>query len=103
MSQYHVIITPRAGRDLEGIHTYIARDSPANADGMITRILDGVGLFEQFPHRTMVEHRSRKIRFPVRSLPVPPYLVYFRVLDDQKVVRILHVRHGARLPPQGFG
>jgi plasmid stabilization system protein ParE len=28
--------------------------------------------------------------------------VYFRVLDAEKVVRVLHVRHGARRPPRRF-
>jgi plasmid stabilization system protein ParE len=102
MNRYRIIITPRAGRDLEQIHTYIAQDSPGNADGMISRILAAVELFEQFPHRTVVEHRGPKLRHPVRSLPVPPYLIYFRVIDDQQVVRILHVRHGARRPPRKF-
>ena len=102
MNQYRIIISCRAVRDLEKIHDYIAHDSPANADGMIKRVLDSVELFEQFPHRTVVEQQSSKIRHPVRSLPVPPYVVYFRVIERQKVVRILHVRHGARRQPRRF-
>lgn len=38
---------------------------------------------------------SRGARHPVRSLPIRPYVVYFRVLDDDRVVRILTIRHGA--------
>lgn len=102
MSVYRLIITPRAGRDLERIHEYISKDSPQNADAMISRILDALELVKQFPHRTIVEHQSPKIRYPVRSLPVWPYVVCFRVLDDQSVVRVLHVRHGARRQPKRF-
>lgn len=102
MNAYRLIITPRAGRDLERIHEYISKASPQNADAMILRILDALELLKQFPHRTVVEHQSPKFRHPVRSLPVRPYLVYFRVLDDQSVVRVLHVRHGARRPPKRF-
>jgi plasmid stabilization system protein ParE len=93
---YRVIITPRAGSDLERIYDYIARDSEQYAAGMITRILDAIELLKHLPHRTVIERQNPKLRYPVRSLPVRPYIVYFRVLDDEKVVRILHVRHGAR-------
>jgi len=102
MVPYRVIITPRAGVDLEAIYDYIARESAQNAAAMVTRILDALEPLKQFPHRTVVERQSRKLRHPVRSLPVPPYIVYFRVLDDQRVIRVLHVRHGARRRPRTF-
>jgi len=55
-----------------------------------------------FPPRTVVERQDRKLRHPVRSIPVRPYIVYFRVLDEDYVVRVLHVRHGARRRPRSF-
>jgi plasmid stabilization system protein ParE len=102
MDTYRVIITPRAGADLEGIHDHIAQDSAENASKMIARILDALESLRQFPHRTIVSHQNRKIRHPVRSLPVSPYIVYFRVLDEESVVRVLTVRHGARRRPKRF-
>ena len=65
---------------------------------MITRVLDVMEPLKQFPHRTIVEHQDAGLRNPVRSIPVPQYIVYFRVLDQENVVRVLHVRHGARRP-----
>lgn len=102
MGEYRVIITPRAEGDLEGIHRYIAQDSPDNATGMITRILDAFEPLKLFPHRTVAERRRPGLRHPVRTLPVPPYIIYFRVLDEDRVVRILHVRHGARQRPRAL-
>jgi plasmid stabilization system protein ParE len=102
MSVYRVILMPRAGHDLEQIYDYIAADSPANAAAMIRAILDAIEPLKQFPHRTVVTRQSAKLRRPVRSLPVRPYVVYFRVLDDERVVRVLHVRHGARRRPRKF-
>jgi plasmid stabilization system protein ParE len=72
MEAYRVIITPRAASDLEQIRDHIARDSPANAAAMITAILDALEPLKQFPHRTVVERQSPKLRHPVRSLPVKP-------------------------------
>ena len=102
MEAYRIIITPRAGADLEGIYDAIAEDSAQNAAGMVKRILDALGSLRQFPHRTVVARQARKLCHPVRSLPVAPYIVFFRVLDDERVVRVLNVRHGARRRPRRF-
>ncbi len=102
MDEYRVIITPRAGRDLEGVHRYIAQDSLDNAAAMVARILDALEPLKHFPHRTVVQRQRPGLRHPVRSLPVAPYVIYFRVLDEERVVRVLHVRHGARRQPGPF-
>lgn len=34
----------------------------------------------------------------IRSIPIRPYLVRFRVEENAGIVHILHVRHGARRP-----
>jgi plasmid stabilization system protein ParE len=99
---YRVIISPEASTDLQTIHAFIANDSPNNAATMIERILDAIELLKEVPHRTAVERQSRKIKHPVRSLPVKPYVIFFRAIDDEKVVRILTVRHGARRRPRRF-
>ena len=101
MGTYRVIITPRAAGDLEGIHDFISKDSVQNADAMVNRLLGALEPLKEFPHRTVVAHQSPRLKFPVRSLPVRPYIIFFRVLEDQKVVRVLHIRHGARRPPRG--
>ena len=102
MGAYRIIITPRAGRDIEGIYDHIACDSPDNAPSMVKRILDALEPLRQFPHHNLVQRQNRKLRHPVRSLPVRPYIVYFRVYDDDRVVRIVHVRHAARHRPRKF-
>jgi len=100
---FRVILSPEAAADLEAIHAYISKDSAENAAKMVGRILDAIAKLETFPHRTVVEHQSKKIKHSVRSLPVRPYVVYFRVLDQQQAVIILTVRHGARRRPRRFG
>ena len=99
---YRVIIAPEASADLTAIHSYVAQDSPENAARMVERILDAIETLKIMPHRTVHERQSSKIRHPVRTLPVRPYIVFFRVLDDERVVRILAIRHGARRRPRRF-
>jgi plasmid stabilization system protein ParE len=85
--------------DLEQIQAHISGDSPQNAALMIERILDAIDSLEIFPHRTIVERQTPLLHFPVRSLPVKPYVIYFRVIDDERVVVVRHIRHGARRDP----
>src|SRR5437868_10471778 len=99
---YRLIISPEASDNLRALNKYIAYDSPQNAARMVERILRAIDKLKQFPHRTVLERQSKKVKHPVRSLPVRPYVVFFRVLDDDRVVRILTVRPGARRRPRRF-
>jgi toxin ParE1/3/4 len=37
-----------------------------------------------------------ELRDDVRSFPVERYLIFYRVLDEDGVVEIVHIYHGAR-------
>jgi plasmid stabilization system protein ParE len=74
---YQIIIAPDAARDLVEIHAYIATDSAENAARLVERILKSIELLKTVPGRNVLEHQSRKVKHPVRSLPVGSYLVYF--------------------------
>ena|SRR5947207_2507733 len=99
---FRIILSPEAASDLQTIHDYIVQDSPQNAAKLIARILDEIDTLKAFPHRTVLPSQSKKLRYPVRTFPVRPYVIYFRVLDEQQAVRILTVRHGARRRPKRF-
>ena len=99
---YRVIISPAAGKDLEDIFDHIGTASPRNAPAFVKRLLDGIDRLEDFPHRNVVGGHRRGLRQPVRSLPVKPYIVFFRVIEADHVVRVLRVRHGARRRPRRF-
>jgi plasmid stabilization system protein ParE len=100
---YRVIISKKAAADLQSISDEISKDSPNNAAGMIERILKSIDLLEIFPHRTLVPGQNPKLKHPARSLPVDPYVVYFRILEESRTVRITQIRHGARRPPKRLG
>jgi len=93
---YRIILSPEAASDLQSLYDYISKDSSDNAAKMVGRILEAIETLETIPHRNIVEHQSKRIRRPVRSLPVKPYIIYFRVLEEQQAVMIHSVRHGAR-------
>jgi plasmid stabilization system protein ParE len=64
MMKYRIIMSPRADTELDGIHRYIAEDSPANADGMIEQLLTTIDSLQRFPHRTLVETKPRNLQYP---------------------------------------
>ena len=96
---YRIRITPRALADLEGIFKAIRRDSPQNAAGMIRRLIDAIDGLEILPQRYDVPRTGTPRGRHVRSMPVWPYLVRYRIAEKTKAVFVLRVRHGARRRP----
>jgi plasmid stabilization system protein ParE len=93
---FRILLSKRVAEDLTSIHAHISKESPHYAAVMIGQILDAIERLKILPHRNVVVGQGAKARHPVRSLPVPPYMVFFRTLDKERVVRILRVRHGAQ-------
>lgn len=84
------------------IFGHIAADSESAAPAVIGDILRELGSLKLFPNRNVVQGQSGSGRPDVRSIPILPYVVYFRVYDATATVRILRVRHGARRPLRRF-
>lgn len=93
---YRIRITPRALADLEGVFDYIRRDSEQNAAGMIRALLDAIDGLAILPQRYGVPRIGRARDRRIRSMPVRPYLVRYRIEEKNATVWILRVRHGAR-------
>jgi toxin ParE1/3/4 len=89
--------TAPALRDLEAIGDYIARDNPAAADRIVTRILDQAELLAAHPHA------GRAGRVPeTREMVVSdtPFILPYSVKGG--VVEVLAVFHGSRRWPESF-
>lgn len=85
---------------MDRISRYISERSEKNAPRFIEELVTAIDSLEFFPHRYNVVMPSRRRGRGVRMMVVWPYLVYFRVFDEDKVVRIVSVRHGARRRPR---
>ena len=99
---YRVIVLPEAFKNLDRILSYIKRDSPQNAARVLDRLWDATRSLSIFPQRYPVRENRREPTKVVRSMPVPPYMIYYRVDDLLHVVRVLTVRHGSRKQPKRF-
>ena len=96
---YRIRITPRASSDLELIFEYIRRDSPDHAADLMKTLIDAIDKLNIFPHRYNVPRTGYVRGRQIRSMPVPPYLVRYRIDERRKAVHIIRVRHGARRNP----
>ncbi len=56
---YGVIVTREASSDLDGIYTYVARESPQNASKVTERLIDAMFSLKFLPHRYKVYRRSK--------------------------------------------
>ncbi|HTK77802.1 MAG TPA: type II toxin-antitoxin system RelE/ParE family toxin [Gemmataceae bacterium] len=102
LATYRIVISPQAGAQLEEIFGYIAQRSPQNAPIVIDRILTAIDSLKTMPSRFKVERHDRRLGYDVHSMVVAPHLVFYRVIEPDRVVRILSVRHGARRRPRRF-
>ena len=97
--RYKVIISPAVASELAEIHDFIERDSPQNAAAMISRLLAATDSLEILPERYPVYEGKRQPSETVRRMPVPPYLVYYRIKEVAGAVELITIRHGARRQP----
>jgi toxin ParE1/3/4 len=96
--RYRVNLTLKAAGHLQEIFEYIHRDSPQHAQRMIERLVDGIDSLEVFPHRYKILRNKAVFGEDVHSMPVLPYLIRYHIDDENDLVTILSVRHGARRP-----
>ena len=92
-----VVWTRPALRELENIGDYIARDNPAAADGIVTRILDRAAALADQPE---VGRPGRVAGTRELVVTGTPFILPYRVNRD--CVEILSVFHGARKWPESF-
>jgi plasmid stabilization system protein ParE len=93
---YRILFTQRALDDLAEILGHIAEDDSEAASRFGNALLDHVDLLTRFPRMGgTVRKRSR-----VRNLQHSPVVVYYRVRQDERLVEVLHFRHGSRKSPK---
>lgn len=84
---------------MERIFDPIRQDSPQNAETMIRRLLDAIDGLNILPHRFDVPRVGFGRGRQIRSMPVRPYLVRYRIDEKRTAVYILRIGHGARRRP----
>jgi plasmid stabilization system protein ParE len=96
---YRILFSSDASRDLDRIIQYVAASSPAGARSLRESILDQIVRLNLFPHRNQVVGQQPS---DVRSITVENHIIYFRIIERSKAVRVLRIYHGARIQPKRF-
>ena len=92
---FKIIWTEPAVCDLERIDRYLRRRNPAAANKTGEAILSKAGLLARHPQMGAVWEEDAGWRFTVMR----PYKIFYRILTEQNVIEISHIRHGARALP----
>lgn len=97
--RYRIVVLPQAIEDLDRIASYIAQESPQNAKEIYERLWRAMRSLHVFPRRYKT-HRSRRGADNVRSMPEPPWLIYYSIVERQRTVQIHTIRHGSQRQPR---
>ena len=100
---YRVEITRRVESDLEELYLWVVERAPERGARWFNGFERAVLSLDQLPKRCPVAPESFDPDHPVRVLTYGrkpyAYRVFFTVDDDAEIVRVLHVRRGARQRP----
>jgi toxin ParE1/3/4 len=90
--------SPRATRDLAAIHEYLSGRSPTGAANVMAAIFAAIEFFRRYPRG------AEKTNIPgVHGKVVNKYRlrIFYRIIDDEDIIEIVHIRHTSRRPWQG--
>jgi toxin ParE1/3/4 len=88
-----VIVREAAEDDLDRIFAWIAEDNPRAAVEMVSRIRDRINRLELDP----LVHMGRPGFIEgTRELVEYPYIIVYKVSDEQREVVVLSIVHGTR-------
>jgi len=101
-NEYTVIIQSRAERDIEEAFDYIYDKAPDAALKWYLGLKSNVESLANMPNRCPVAPESNKLGCELRQLihgkRIGRYRIVFRIIESNRVVDIVTVRHGARKP-----
>jgi plasmid stabilization system protein ParE len=93
---YVVNITARAERDLEHVYGQINAEHSEAALKWYRGLKEATLSLEDHPNRCPATPETKQLRHPLYGHKPNVCPVIFRVLERQKQVDVLHIRHGAR-------
>ncbi len=87
-----------AMRDIDEIYEYIAYKLRVvgTAHSQINRIIQGIDSLEYLPNRYKIYDEELFLNQELRSFSVDDYMVFYNVVDSDKIVRIVRVIYGGR-------
>ena len=93
---YLVKVTSRAERDLAGLYEEVNAEHSDAARKWYWALKKAILSLEKQPNRCPVIRKRGSLRQLLYGHKTHVYQVIYRVMEKQKLVEVLHIRHGAR-------
>jgi plasmid stabilization system protein ParE len=93
---YLVNFTARAERDFASLYEEIHAEYSDTALNWYRGFKEAILSLEQMPYRCPVTNENLRFRHLLYGRKPHVYRVIYRVLEKEKQVEVLHIRHGAR-------
>ena len=93
---YFVNVTPRAERDLARLYEEVNAEESEAALKWYFGLKEAILGLEEHPNRCRVTRENPSLRHLLYGNKPHVYRVIYRVLEKQRRVEVLHIRHGAR-------
>jgi plasmid stabilization system protein ParE len=100
--QYQVVISPRAFAEIEHQCSYYEPIAPDYADRLYRNLIRRIRGLRDMPHVHRVHQHRRDPKLTVHAMSVNPYIIYYRISDDEMLVNVLRVLHGSQRQPRRF-
>ena len=94
--EYQVDFTDRADRDLELIYTNINAEHSVAALKWYRNLKRSIDTLEKLPNRCPITRKQNELRHLLFGNKPHVYRVIFRVVENEKRVLVLTIRHTAR-------
>ena len=94
----NILWSREAVEDLTSLRAYIAQDDPAEARGVVFRIIHNIE--QLLPDNPQMGRPGRVPGTRELVIPKTPFIVPYRL--QRNVIQILRVYHGARRWPESF-
>jgi len=95
---YRVELTARASRNLRRIFRHIHAASSPQAFAWFNELEAAILSHDRHPERSPITAENRRLRHLLFGKKPNVYRVIFAIDEGARVVRVLHIRHGARQP-----
>jgi plasmid stabilization system protein ParE len=102
---YRIEVSEAAEAEIDNAYLWLSKDSPERAARWHAGLLDAIDSLSEFPRRYRLVSRTARRGHEVRRLLYGRGRNVFRIVyaviepthdDDDAVIRVLHVLHGAR-------
>ena len=98
VDKYCITLVPKAKVDILSISDYITFTllEPDISKKFINGLYLAISSLEIFPYKFPLTQDEILMRYNIRCMPYRNYLVFYKVIEEQKVVSILRVGYNKR-------